>query len=843
MPLRRHLRAPLALVALIVAGLSCSNPGEPAEPTSITLSAATSALDAIGATRAIVAIVRDQHEKTMTRATVTWTTSAASVATVSATGLVTAMSVGTATITAAIDGLSASVDVVVTQVAIPPVLVSGNFQSAPAASTLTEPLAVRVTDRLGTPMPGQGVTFAVLSGGGSLSATAVTSDVSGLAQTTWTLGASTVALHRVTAAVTGVVATTLFSATALAGPPTQMIVAPGNTADGQAGTIGQAVPTRPAVEVRDVTGNPVAGATVTFTVTAGGGSLTGGAAVTDASGVATVGSWTLGPSAGVNTLTASLAALTPVVFTANGVADRCSAAGALPMSVGVSISSNLGATDCQAVFAEGTARFEFYRLHLTARTPLALDMTSAVFDTWLSVYDFNTLALIAENDDIIRATNTNSRVAVTLDSGVYLIRARGFDGAASGNFTLLARAARVGVATRAIPTTPNGQVAAPGASTAVAPALTVVDDLGDPVAGVTVNFATIGGIGSLINTSAVTNASGVASAGGWTLAAGANVVTATVVAAGPVTNSPTVYSAKGKASSAGFDINLRFASVPSASQLAAFSTAAARWETIITGDIASQALQLEIGDCGSNFAMNETVDDLAIVVQLQPIDGVNNILGSAGPCVSRAAPVSFAALGTMEFDTADLDNLLAGGGLGDVILHEMGHVLGIGTIWSAKGFLVNPSPLTGTGLDTHFSGPNAVAAFNATGGASYSGGGKVPVENTQGGAGTRNSHWRESVLDRELMTGFYDGGVANPLSIITVQSLRDLGYTVDNAGADSFTFTASLQAEGPGGGWTGKIFLGNDVRQIPPIVVDRAGRRIGGPRPTTRPGKPVKPIH
>lgn len=841
MPVRRHPRALLAVCALVLAGVSCSSPSEPAEPSSITLSAASSPLDAIGATRVITAIVRDQKDKVMSGVTgVVWSSNAVGVATVSNVGLVTATGVGTATITATIDGLSATVAATVTQVAVAPVVVSGNFQSAPVSGTLGQPIVVRITDRLGVAMAGQDVTFAVLSGGGSLSATTVTSDAAGLAQTTWTLGAGTVVPQRVTAAVSGVPNTTLFSATALAGPPTQMLVAPGNTANGQIGTMGQAVTTLPAVEVRDVLGNPVAGASVTFAVTAGGGSLTGGTAVTDGSGIATVGSWTLGPAAGVNTLTASLGALTPVVFTANGVADRCAAEGAQPMTVGVTVASNLGATDCQAVFAEGTARFEFYRLTLVATTPLVLDMASSVFDTWLSIYDFNTLALIAENDDIIRATNTNSRVAVTLNAGTYLIRARGFDGAAAGNFTLLARAAQVGVATRAIPTTPNGQVAAPGATTGVAPALTVVDDLGDPVAGVTVNFETIGGIGSIASTSVVTNASGIATAGSWTLAAGANVVVATVVSPNAVTNSPTIYSAKGKASSAGFDINLRFASVPTASQLAAFSTAAARWETIITGDIASQALQLEVGDCGSSFAINETIDDLAIVVQLQPIDGVNNILGSAGPCVSRAAPVSFAALGTMEFDTADLDNLQAGGGLGDVILHEMGHVLGIGTIWATKGFLVNPSPLTGTGNDTHFSGANAVAAFNATGGSTYTGGGKVPVENNQGGAGTRNSHWREGVLDRELMTGFYDGGVANPLSIITVQSLRDLGYTVDNAGADSFAFTSSLMAEGSRERFTGKIFLGNDVRQIPPIIVDRRGRPIGAPPLRPKATKPVR---
>ncbi|MBK7907377.1 MAG: hypothetical protein IPJ78_12580 [Gemmatimonadetes bacterium] len=129
-------------------------------------------------------------------------------------------------------------DVTVTQVAVAPVVVSGNFQSAPVSGTLGQPIIVRITDRLGGAMAGQDVTFAVLSGGGSLSATSVASDAAGLAQTIWTLGAGTVAPQRVTAAVSGVPNITLFSATALAGPPTQMLVAPGNTADGQIGTMG-----------------------------------------------------------------------------------------------------------------------------------------------------------------------------------------------------------------------------------------------------------------------------------------------------------------------------------------------------------------------------------------------------------------------------------------------------------------------------------------------------------------------------------------------------------------------------------------------------------------------------
>src|SRR5438105_10450690 len=85
---------------------------------------------------------------------------------------------------------------------------------------------------------------------------------------------------------------------------------------------GTAVATPPSVIVRDATNNPVQGVGVTFAPASGGGSVTGAEQTTNSSGIATVGSWTLGTTAGANTLTASAAGLTgsPVTFTATGTA-------------------------------------------------------------------------------------------------------------------------------------------------------------------------------------------------------------------------------------------------------------------------------------------------------------------------------------------------------------------------------------------------------------------------------------------------------------------------------------------------------------------------------------------
>ncbi|HMV32943.1 MAG TPA: filamin/ABP280 repeat domain-containing protein, partial [Gemmatimonadales bacterium] len=93
-------------------------------------------------------------------------------------------------------------------------------------------------------------------------------------------------------------------------------------------TVNGPVAAAPSVRVTDAFGNPVAGVAVTFAVASGGGGLTGASATTNASGVATVGSWTLGTVAGSNTLTATAAGLagSPLTFTATGVAGAANAA-------------------------------------------------------------------------------------------------------------------------------------------------------------------------------------------------------------------------------------------------------------------------------------------------------------------------------------------------------------------------------------------------------------------------------------------------------------------------------------------------------------------------------------
>ena len=130
------------------------------------------------------------------------------------------------------------------------------------------------------------------------------------------------------------------------------------------------------------------------------------------------------------------------------------------------------------------------------------------------------------------------------------------------------------------------------------------------------------------------------------------------------------------------------------------------------------------------------------------------------------------ALGSMRFDTDDLSSLEAQGLLDEVIKHEMGHVLGIGTLWGAGqlGLTVDPTSVGGPLMDTYFQGAAAIEAFDRIGGTTYNLGAKVPLENdfvTFPSLGSLNTHWREGVFTNELMTPSINNG-ANPVSIVSI---------------------------------------------------------------------------
>ena len=281
-----------------------------------------------------------------------------------------------------------------------------------------------------------------------------------------------------------------------------------------------------------------------------------------------------------------------------------------------------------------------------------------------------------------------------------------------------------------------------------------------------------------------------------------------------------------------FEIELVFINNGTPSQDSAFTSAADRWMDLLDGgledvDFSSNPVTADLCLQGQP-AISSTINDLRIYIDIKPIDGPLGTLGQAGPCqirISSQLPV----IGFLQLDSDDIVRLEQDGDLKDVILHEMGHALGIGTLWSNfDTLLVNPSIPSNAGADTHFAGEAAIAAFNAAGGTAYTGGASVPVEN-QAQEGASDAHWRESVLRLELMTPELRPGANNPLSAITVGSLADLGYSVDGSGADQFTgtFSAPARLTAPGGRVINRVInLENDIYRGPLQVVDHSGNVI-----------------
>jgi hypothetical protein len=705
-PRSRRLGA-LAALALPLLLSTCESSSGPGAATTITVTPSTPVtLTAIGATLQLTAAVKDQNGNTITNAAVTWTTSNGGAVTVNTTGVVTAVANGSAQVTVTSGSATGSFSVTVAQTASQLVKVSGDAQTATVGQALAQPVVMQANDAMGHPVAGVAVGFAAVTGSGSVGSASATTNASGQAQSTWTLGQT--AGGQTAHATVGVLTPLSFTATGTAGPAASVAKQAG---DGQTAVTAHAVLTPPAVIVKDAFSNPKPGATVTFTTTGTNGSVAGGGPVTNANGIATVGSWTLG-AVGTDTLNATV--------------------------TGSGISGN----------------------------PLAFTATS---------------------------TATPIPASVALFTG-------------------------------------NSQVGLVNYAVNVRPAVRVTDASTNPVPNVAVTFAVASGGGSLTIGSATTNVNGIAQVGSWTLgnAPAVNTMTATVTGAG-IAGNPATFADTGLAGV--FSIQIRYyGPAPSHNDSAAFNAAVAKWQSIIYRHVGPPVLVMDGGNaCGAGEpAFDSTVTDIVIFAKFDSIDGPGKILAESGPCIIRSGN-SLTLAGVMVFDTADVAGLITSGQLNSVILHEMNHVLGFGTLWNFPPIacLQLSSTPPGTIQDTYFSCPKARAAFDSLGGTSYTGGNQVPVENCGTapyvyptcGAGTVNGHWREGVFGSELMTGFINPGT-NPLSVLSVAAQEDLGYTVNYAGADAYSHIFMAPTVGGGGP---PLALGDDIRHGPIYVVNAAG--------------------
>ena len=198
-------------------------------------------------------------------------------------------------------------------------LQAGDAQSLAVAARTGSPLAVIVKDAMGSPIAGIPITWAVVSGGGTVTPDGATGS-DGIATATYTAG-TTSGPKVIAAGVDGAQGSPVqFTLTVTPGPARRILKASGD--------LQQAGPSTPLqlplkVQVVDSFGNGVAGTVVSFNVQSGGGSVFPTTQTTDANGSAST-ALTTGPTPATNVVTASATGLTgsPVSFTAttnNGV--------------------------------------------------------------------------------------------------------------------------------------------------------------------------------------------------------------------------------------------------------------------------------------------------------------------------------------------------------------------------------------------------------------------------------------------------------------------------------------------------------------------------------------------
>ena len=220
--------------------------------------------------------------------------------------------------------------------------VSGATQNGQAGVALTSPLVVKVADAQGQGVSKAIVSFQITAGGGTLSQTVDTTDAEGTASVTWTVGSS-VGIGRVEARSTGLVTPATFNVDIKAGPAALL----GRTSDAVGTTAaGFELNDSVAVRVTDQFNNPVAGQTVTFAVTAGGGTVSAATRTTGDDGIART-AWKIGTT-GTQTLRATAGTLAADI---SGTAADCAES---TLAVGDILTLTPGSAQC--VILNGTAR-------------------------------------------------------------------------------------------------------------------------------------------------------------------------------------------------------------------------------------------------------------------------------------------------------------------------------------------------------------------------------------------------------------------------------------------------------------------------------------------------------
>jgi len=447
---------------------------------------------------------------------------------------------------------------------------SPTTQSALEGTAVATPPSVMVRDKNGNQLPGVTVTFAVTSGGGTVTAGTQTTDASGIATAgQWVLGPN-LGINTLTASAAGagfVGNPVTFVATGTAPASVAAI-----SAVTQSGTVAAAVPSPPSVIVKDASQVGVAGVTVTFVVTAGGGSVTGASTTTDAFGVASASFWVLGASAGQNTLTATVSGSgisgNPVTFNAIGT-------GSPPASIAAASVTSQSAEAGTVVPNPPVVIVSDAQQRPVAGVVVAFAITAGGGTVVGASQTTDSAGKVTLTEWTLGSVpGTNTLTATVAGSGI------------TGNPVTFTATGTPPVPDSTAATSPTHQNAMVGTAVPVPPSVIVLDHNKQGVAGVTVRFAVTVGAGTVSNATQTTDANGRAAAGSWVLgpAPGVNTLTATITGSG-ITGNPVTFSATGTA-------------VP--------DTAVVRWATFWGGTDEDQVRDLATDARGNIYAVGGT---------------------------------------------------------------------------------------------------------------------------------------------------------------------------------------------------------------------------------------------
>lgn len=129
----------------------------------------------------------------------------------------------------------------------------------------------------------------------------------------------------------------------------------------------------------------------------------------------------------------------------------------------------------------------------------------------------------------------------------------------------------------------------------------------------------------------------------------------------------------------------------------------------------------------------------------------------------------------IKIEKGDMEKAFINNNFGDLMLHEFGHVVGVGTRWNEDD-LDSSYKLIDAASKT-YTGTNGLAAWNTMGCT-----GELPLAPS-------NDHWNEDCLFNEVMTPklkFQHKALVSP---ITMGALEDLGYEVNRDEQDDFNLS------------------------------------------------------